>query len=252
MAGGGPAGVLCEILKENGRMARLPDLIKMADRFDLPILTIKDIIRYLRTHPLKYAASSSVVREASAQLPTAHGTFGVHVYHSTLDKREHVALILGDVTSPMLTRVHSRCLTGDTLGSLTCDCGEQLRMSFEMIQRAGGGVLLYLDQEGRGIGLANKIKAYAHQACGMDTVAANRALGFAPDLRTYGIASDILRDLGVLHISLLTNNPEKIKALKAHGIRVVKRVPLETVPTVVNRRYLSTKKRKFGHRLGSV
>lgn len=252
LAGVNPVGVLCEILKENGRMARLPDLMKIAERFDLPILAISDIIQYLRTHPLEHVTSPSVVREASARLPSLYGMLDIHVYRSHLDKREHVALILGEVTSPMLTRVHSKCLTGDTLGSLTCDCGAQLRMSFELIQQTGSGALLYLDQEGRGIGLINKIKAYAHQARGMDTVAANRALGFAPDLREYRIAADILRDLGITNIALLTNNPEKIKALKAQGIRVAKRVPLETIPTATNRGYLSTKKRKFGHQLGSV
>jgi len=193
----------------------------------------------------------SVIRTASSGLPTPHGTFEITVYRSA-DAREHVALLLGNVTSPMLVRVHSKCLTGDTLGSLMCDCGEQLRMSFEMIQQAGSGLLLYLDQEGRGIGLSNKIKAYAHQARGLDTVEANHALGFSPDLRDYSVAADILRDLGITNIALLTNNPEKIKGLKAHGIRVAKRVALETVPHTVNRRYLSTKKQKFGHHLGSV
>ena len=193
----------------------------------------------------------SIIRTASSGLPTPHGTFEITVYRS-VDGREHVALLLGKIASPMLVRIHSKCLTGDTLGSLMCDCGEQLRMSFEMIQRAGSGVLLYLDQEGRGIGLSNKIKAYAHQARGLDTVEANHALGFSPDLREYSVAADMLRDLGITNIALLTNNPEKIKGLKEHGIIVVKRVPLETVPHPVNRRYLSTKKQKFGHHLGSV
>jgi len=194
----------------------------------------------------------SIVRTASSGLPTPHGTFEITVYRSSADTREHVALFLGKITSPMLVRVHSKCLTGDTLGSLMCDCGEQLRMSFEIIQRVGSGVLLYLDQEGRGIGLSNKIKAYAHQARGLDTMQANQALGFGPDLREYDIAAGMLRDLGIKNIALLTNNPGKIKGLKAHGINVAKRVPLETVPHAVNRRYLTTKKKKFGHKLGSV
>src|SRR3989338_588219 len=193
-----------------------------------------------------------IVRTASSKLPTPHGTFEIIVYRSSPDTREHVALFLGKITSPMLVRVHSKCLTGDTLGSLMCDCGEQLRMSFEMIQRAGSGVLLYLDQEGRGIGLSNKIKAYARQARGLDTVEANRALGFAPDMRDYRVAADMLRDLGITEVLLLTNNPRKIKALKANGIRVAKHIPLETVPHAGNRKYLSVKKRKLGHKLKSV
>lgn len=252
LAGTGSAGVLCEILKANGRMARLPDLLTMAKQFNLPILAISDVIKYLRAHPLAHTALPSVTREASARLPTAYGTFDIHVYRSHLDKREHVALVLGKVTTPLLTRVHSKCLTGDTLGSLTCDCGEQLRMSFELIQKAGSGALVYLDQEGRGIGLVNKIKAYAHQARGMDTMQANRALGLAPDLREYGAAADILRDLGIDTVALLTNNPKKVKGLRAQGIRVAKRVSLETMPTATNRGYLATKKRKFGHHLSSV
>ncbi len=252
LSGTGTAGVLCEILKENGRMARMPDLLALAARHNLPILAISDVIRYLRTHSLEQSRLPSVVREASARLPTRYGEFDIHVFRSHLDKREHVALVLGKVTAPMLIRVHSKCLTGDTLGSLTCDCGEQLRMSFELIQKAGSGALLYLDQEGRGIGLVNKIKAYAHQAHGMDTIQANKALGLVPDMREYSAAADILRDLGIQSIALLTNSPEKVKGLKREGIRVERRVPLETTPTDMNRGYLSTKKRKFGHRLRAV
>ncbi|HEY4526431.1 MAG TPA: GTP cyclohydrolase II [Candidatus Paceibacterota bacterium] len=197
-------------------------------------------------------SADMIIRTASSKLPTPHGTFKIIVYRSSPDLREHVALILGKIALPMLVRVHSKCLTGDTLGSLMCDCGEQLHMSLEMIQRAGSGILLYLDQEGRGIGLSNKIQAYAHQARGLDTVEANHALGFSSDERDYWVAADILRDLKVRSISLLTNNPKKIRALKIRGIRVVKRVPLETAPNATNRRYLSTKKRKLGHRLRSV
>lgn len=252
LAGLNPAGALCEILKENGRMARVPDLRKIAEKFGIRLLAITDLIRYIRAHPLPLGNSPSVVRTASAPLPTKHGKFQLFVYQSPIDKREHAALLLGKSVSPMLARIHSQCLTGDTLGSLTCDCGEQLQMSFEMIQRAGSGVLLYLNQEGRGIGLSNKIKAYAHQRRGLDTVEANRILGFAPDLRDYRIAAGMLHDLGIREITLLTNNPGKIKALEANGIRVVKRLPLETVPTADNYRYLATKKRKLGHRLNSV
>ncbi|MDO8482098.1 MAG: GTP cyclohydrolase II [bacterium] len=195
---------------------------------------------------------SSVTRTASSKLPTLHGVFNIIVYHSHSDMREHVALLLGKLASPVLTRIHSQCLTGDTLGSLTCDCGEQLRMSMEMIRQNSSGVLLYLNQEGRGIGLSNKIKAYAHQARGLDTVEANSALGFAPDLRDYAVAAHMLHDLGIREVSLLTNNPGKIRALRTHGIQVVKRIPLETIPTANNRSYLSIKKRKMGHKLKSV
>ena len=195
---------------------------------------------------------SSVTRTASSKLPTLHGVFNIVVYHSPSDMREHVALLLGKPTSPMLTRIHSQCLTGDTFGSLKCECGEQLHMSLDMIRERGSGVLLYLNQEGRGIGLTNKIKAYAHQERGLDTVEANSALGFAPDLRDYRVAADMLRDLGITEVLLLTNNPRKIKALKANGIRVAKHIPLETVPHAGNRKYLSVKKRKLGHTLKSV
>lgn len=197
------------------------------------------------------SAATSVLRTASSKLPTAHGVFDIIVYQSP-DKREHVALLFGNVESPMLVRIHSQCLTGDTLGSLACDCGEQLHTSMDMIREKGSGVLLYLNQEGRGIGLSNKIKAYAHQARGLDTVEANHALGFAPDLREYRIAADMLRDLGIREILLLTNNPGKIRALKTNGIKVVKRIPLETAPTAHNHRYLKTKKKKLGHKLKSV
>lgn len=198
------------------------------------------------------SAHKPILRTASSKLRTAYGIFDIIVYLSPADKREHVALLFGKVTSPMLTRIHSQCLTGDTLGSLMCDCGEQLQMSLKMIRKNGSGVLLYLNQEGRGIGLTNKIKAYAHQARGLDTVEANHALGFAPDLRDYRIAADMLRDLGIREISFLTNNPGKIKALKVNGIKVIKRIPLETAPTAHNHRYLKTKKKKLGHKLRSV
>lgn len=252
LAGLNSAGVLCEILKDNGHMARLPNLIKVAKKFRIRLLSITDLVGYAKAHPISLMKSPSIVRTATAPLPTAHGTFKVFVYRSSIDNQEHTALLLGDKTSPMLARVHSQCLTGDTFGSLTCDCGEQLRMSFQLIQEAGGGVLLYLDQEGRGIGLTNKIRAYSQQKRGLDTVEANRALGFAADERNYSIAADILHDLGIQDISLLTNNPDKVNALQMHGIHVVKRLPLETTPTPTNRHYLSAKKRKLGHQLSLV
>lgn len=252
LSGKTPAGVLCEVLREDGRMARMPELQELAERFGLPIITISELLRYLRTRPLPARRSTSVVREASAKLPTEYGTFDIHVYHSPLDKREHVALVLGRKKEPTLVRVHSQCLTGDTLGSLTCDCGEQLRASLEKIRDAGRGVLLYLDQEGRGIGLANKIRAYAQQARGLDTMEANHALGFNADLRRYDVAADMLRDLGIGSVALLTNSPHKMKCIRKNGINVVKRVPLEIPPNHVNHHYLSTKKRKFGHKLTEV
>lgn len=252
LAGFNSAGVLCEILRDDGRMARLSDLIKVAREFKIRLLAITDLVRYVNTHPISLNNAPSVVRTATAPLPTEYGTFKVFVYRSPIDNREHTALLLGNKTSPMITRVHSKCLTGDTFGSLACDCGEQLRRSFQLIREAGSGVLLYLDQEGRGIGLTNKIKAYSHQKRGLDTVEANRALGFAADERNYTIAADILHDLGIQDISLLTNNPDKINALRLHGIHIVKRLPLETTPTPTNRHYLSAKKRKLGHQLSLV
>ena len=252
LAGGHPAGVLCEVLRKDGHMARMPELMHMGEQFDLPIVAIRDVLRHVRAHPLPKTTSSSVVREASAKLPTEYGTFDIHVYHSVLDKREHVALVLGNIEEPMLVRIHSQCLTGDTLGSLTCDCGEQLHASLAAIQKAGRGVLLYLDQEGRGIGLANKIRAYAKQARGLDTMEANYALGFDADLRRYDAAADMLRDLCIGRIALLTNSPHKVKCIKKNGITVVRRVPLEVAPNHVNRHYLATKKRKFGHKLTAV
>lgn len=252
LAGWPLAGALCEILKDDGRMARLPDLIRVGKKFNIPLVAITDLISYVKTNPLPRVKSPSIRRTATAFLPTAYGTFKAFVYQSMIDNREHLALLLGDKRSPLLTRVHSQCLTGDTLGSLTCDCGEQLQMSLRLIQRAGHGLLLYLNQEGRGIGLTNKIKAYEKQKHGLDTVEANRVLGFAPDERNYQVAAEILHDLGVKDILLLTNNPDKIQALERQGIKVVKRLPLETAPTPINYHYLFTKKQKLGHHLNLV
>ena len=251
LAGFSPAGVLCEILKDDGHMARLADLVKISKNFDIPILTIADLAKYKTRDGIKTSAEkySSVRRTASAPLPTAYGKFQIFVYRSVADNLEHAVLVMGKKKSPMLTRVHSQCLTGDTFGSLTCDCGQQLKKSLEIIGQAGSGALLYLNQEGRGIGLTNKIKAYALQNRGRDTVRANLDLGFLPDERDYKIAADILRDLGIKSIKLLTNNPDKIRALKSYGIKVAKRFPLEVKPTAIDRQYLLTKKTKLGHKL---
>ncbi len=252
LAGMTPAGVLCEIVKENGRMARMPDLIAVAKQYNIRLVAISDLIRYIKKHPLSLVKAPSVLRVASASLPTLYGISKIVVYQSSFDNKEHVALFFGKKKSPMLVRVHSQCLTGDTLGSLTCDCREQLQKSLEIIQQSGSGILLYLNQEGRGIGLTNKIKAYAQQKRGMDTVEASRSLGFAPDERRYRIAADMLHDLKVRDVLLLTNNPAKIQGLELHGIRVIKRLPLEITPKRFNREYLSTKKQKLGHRLRLV
>jgi 3,4-dihydroxy 2-butanone 4-phosphate synthase / GTP cyclohydrolase II len=254
LAGLNPAGVTCEILKNDGRMARMPDLIKIAKKFQLKLVSITDLERYVATHPVAYAAvtGSSVVRTATARLPTKYGVFDIFIYRSLHDDSEHTALILGGIAPSMLTRVHSQCLTGDTLGSLLCDCGEQLQLSLELIRRRGSGVLLYLNQEGRGIGLTNKIRAYAQQAAGLDTVEANLSLGFAADERDYTVAADMLHDLGIGEVELLTNNPVKVSALTSHNIQVSKRTALETKPTALNRKYLTTKKRKLGHQLDLV
>ncbi len=249
LAGFNPTGALCEILKDDGRMARMPDLVKFGARFNIPIVTIKDLISYDKTHPAPKTSHTSVTRTASSPLATIYGKFRIYIYRSLTDNLEHAALVMGKKKSPVLARIHSQCLTGDTLGSLKCDCGEQLTMSLKFIGNAGGGVLLYLNQEGRGIGLANKIKAYAKQSQGLDTVEANLALGFGADERDYGIAADMLRDLEIKNISLLTNNPDKIRKLKSYGIKVAKRLPLQTQPTPENRGYLTTKKHKLGHQL---
>jgi 3,4-dihydroxy 2-butanone 4-phosphate synthase/GTP cyclohydrolase II len=243
LAGHFPAGVLCEILKENGEMARLPDLLKIAKKFNLKIITIKDLISYrLRKEKL-------VEKLVETSLPSGYGNFKIHLYKSYVDPNEHVALVKGKINpeKPVLVRVHSECLTGDIFASLRCDCRDQLLESMKIIEREGNGVVLYMRQEGRGIGLHNKLKAYKLQETGKDTVEANLALGFKPDLRDYGIGAQILRDIGVRKIRLLTNNPKKVVGLNAYGLEIVERVPIEINSNPENENYLMAKRDKLGH-----
>lgn len=245
LAGLYQAGVICEVMREDGHMARLPELEPFAQKHGLKVVTIADLIAYRRRH------EKLIRRVAEARLPTRHGDFWAIAYSSTIDPDEHVALVKGEVSSPepVLVRVHSQCLTGDTFHSLRCDCGEQVAMALGLIAKEGRGVFLYMRQEGRGIGLVNKIKAYALQDQGLDTVEANVSLGFPPDLRDYGIGAQILADLGLRDIRLLTNNPRKIVALEGYGLRVVERLPLVTQPNPLNEDYLNTKRKKLGHLL---
>lgn len=245
LAGLAPAGVLCEILSQDGTMARVPELTEIAKKYKLPFITIGDLIEYrLRTDTL-------VEKTVSAMLPTEHGVFDLHIFEDQLQMLPHLALTIGDVAdgSPVLVRVHSECLTGDVLGSLRCDCGDQLHGSIARIGEEGRGVVLYMRQEGRGIGLKNKILAYNLQDQGMDTVEANLRLGFKPDLRNYGIGAQILKAIGVQKIRLLTNNPKKIVGLEAYGMEVVERLPIEIEVNELNRKYLETKREKMGHLL---
>ena len=243
LAGLEPAAVLCEIMAEDGTMARTPELMKIAKKFDLKIITICDLIEYRRFK------EKLVRRRAEAELPSRFGDFTLIAYEGTIDNSESVALILGEPwkQESALVRVHSQCLTGDVFGSLRCDCGDQLSAALEMIQEEGSGVFLYIQQEGRGIGLVNKIRAYALQDQGRDTVEANEELGFPPDLRDYGIGAQILADLGLHKIRLLTNNPRKVIGLKAYGLEIVERVPIEVSPNKRNVKYLSAKRDKLGH-----
>jgi 3,4-dihydroxy 2-butanone 4-phosphate synthase/GTP cyclohydrolase II len=244
LAGLKPAGVICEVMKEDGRMARLPDLEVFAEKHGLRIGTIADLIKY----KMKY--EKFVRRVVETKLPTRYGgEFRLIAYENDLDKKENLAFVKGEFTEDdeVLVRVHSECLTGDVFGSMRCDCGEQLRVAMSMIEQEGKGVLLYMRQEGRGIGLVNKIKAYSLQDEGKDTVEANEALGFSPDLRDYGIGAQILNDLGVRKMKIITNNPRKIKGLEGYGLSVVERVPLEVLPTKDNIHYLKTKREKLGH-----
>ncbi len=246
LAGLKPAGVICEIMNDDGTMARMPDLEKFAERHGLKIITIADLIAY------RLRNDSLVRRIAETMLPTAiAGEFKAIVYESDVDTNHHLALVKGEIDSnrPILVRVHSQCLTGDVFGSLRCDCGAQLHAAMKKIEEEGNGVIVYMRQEGRGIGFANKMKAYVLQDHGKDTVEANLALGFKPDLRDYGIGAQILRDLGVRKMRLMTNNPKKIVGLEGYGLKVVERVPIEIPPTKENYRYLMTKKKKMGHLL---
>ncbi len=248
LAGLKPAAVICEIMNDDGDMARLPDLEKFAENHGIKIASTADLISY------RLRAESFVRRAAAAVIPTGCGEFKAIVYESDIDPHNHVAFVKGDITpeDDILVRVHSECLTSDVFGSLRCDCGPQIRQAMRIIEQDGKGVILYMRQEGRGIGLVNKIRAYALQDDGFDTVEANEALGFKPDLRDYGIGAQVLLDLGVRNMRLLTNNPKKIRGLEGFGLQIVERVPIEIPPNGSNSNYLKIKKDKLGHLLSMV
>ena len=249
LAGLKPAGVICEVMREDGSMARLPDLEEFAEKHGLKIVSVADLIKY------KMRNEKFVRRVVETRLPTRYGgDFKLVAYENDVDAKTHLAFVKGDIDpdDAVLVRVHSECLTGDVFGSMRCDCGEQLRVAMAMIEREGKGVLVYMRQEGRGIGLLNKIRAYSLQDNGRDTVEANEDLGFQPDLRDYGIGAQILGDLGVHKMRVITNNPRKIKGLEGYGLSVVERVPLEIKPTEDNIHYLKTKREKLGHILNHI
>jgi len=249
LAGLYPAGVICEIMNEDGTMARMPELEQFSQTYDIPILTIADLINYRMKH------ETLVNKIEEAELPTKYGHFKILVFEDTIHKEQHVALVRGKLEKdvPTLVRAHSQCLTGDTFGSSRCDCGDQLHQAMKMIDKEGAGIILYiLNHEGRGIGLINKIKAYAFQDKGCDTVEANRQLGFKADHRDYGIGAQILVSLGVNKLRLITNNPRKYIGLTGYGLEIVERIPIEIPPNESNLRYLKTKKEKLGHILELV
>ncbi|MBU6080371.1 MULTISPECIES: bifunctional 3,4-dihydroxy-2-butanone-4-phosphate synthase/GTP cyclohydrolase II [Allobacillus] len=243
IAGSKPVGAICEIMNEDGSMARVPELRKLADEKGLKLITIEDLIKYRRKH------EKLISREIEINLPTSFGDFNAIAYTNDLDGREHIALVKGDINphEPTLVRVHSECLTGDVFGSHRCDCGPQLEAALKQIEEEGKGVLLYMRQEGRGIGLLNKLKAYKLQEEGYDTVEANHKLGFPADLRDYGLGAQILEDVGVRKMRLLTNNPRKIKGLHGYELELVERVPLKMESNKNNEKYLQTKRDKLGH-----
>jgi 3,4-dihydroxy 2-butanone 4-phosphate synthase/GTP cyclohydrolase II len=248
LAGLYPAGVICEIMNEDGTMARLPQLLEFRKQHGIKIVSVTDLITF------RLQTESFVRRIATVPLPTEHGEFAIIAYENEIDHLDHVALIKGDLQSRdnVLVRMHSECLTGDVFGSQLCDCGAQLHTAMQMIDHEGVGVIVYLRQEGRGIGLANKLRAYELQARGRDTVEANEELGFKPDLRDYGIGAQILADLHLKNIRLITNNPTKIVGLEGYGLKVVERVPIEIPPSQKNLNYLRTKKTKLGHLLTHI
>ncbi|PGM52716.1 bifunctional 3,4-dihydroxy-2-butanone-4-phosphate synthase/GTP cyclohydrolase II [Bacillus sp. AFS053548] len=245
MAGSKEVGVICEIMNDDGTMARVPNLIQIANKFNLKMITIKDLIHY------RQETEQLVKREVEIKLPTDFGDFKMIGYTNQIDGKEHIAIVKGKVDDgePVLVRIHSECLTGDVFGSCRCDCGPQLQSTLSMIEKAGKGVIVYMRQEGRGIGLLNKLRAYKLQEEGFDTVEANLNLGFDSDLRDYAISAQIIKDLGIVSIDLVTNNPVKIDALKSHGIQINNRVPIQTEMKIENEKYLNTKIEKMGHLL---
>ena len=248
LAGLNPVGILCEILDEDGTMARVPRLMELSQKHNLKIITIADLIEY------RMAREHFIQQKVTVDLPTRYGSFKLHLYENTLDHMDNpIALVKGDISGdePVLVRVHSECLTGDIFGSKRCDCGEQLIAALSMVEKEGKGVVLYMRQEGRGIGLVNKLLAYHLQEQGKDTVEANEALGFKADLRDYGTGAQILKDLGLKKIRLLTNNPKKVIGLKGYDLEIVERIPLEIPPNPINEKYLKTKKDRLGHLLHS-